>query len=95
MANVQKEFVLSKQLLRSGSSVGANIEESQYAQSKLDFISKLSIALKEANEARYWILLLHESAYLHRNEKEKLLPILNEIIAMLIQSVKTVKSARK
>jgi four helix bundle protein len=56
----RKEFVLSKQLLRSGTSIGANIRESEHAQSKADFIHKLSIALKEANETEYWLDLLYE-----------------------------------
>ncbi len=89
--NVQKEFVLSKQLLRSGSSIGANIEESQFAQSKADFISKLSIALKEANESRYWIRLLGDTDYIDDIEKEVLLRSLNDIIPILIRSLKTAK----
>ncbi|NBU82544.1 MAG: four helix bundle protein, partial [Flavobacteriaceae bacterium] len=59
----RKEFVLSKQLLRSGTSIGANVRESEHAQSKADFIHKLSIALKEANETEYWIDLLFETKY--------------------------------
>lgn len=58
----KKEFVLSKQLLRSGTSIGANVRESEYAQSKADFIHKLSISLKEANETEYWLDLLYEIA---------------------------------
>ena len=91
MMNVQKEFVLSKQLLRSGSSIGANIEESQFAQSKADFISKLSIALKEANESRYWIRLLADTEYIDKTEKEILLKTLHDIIPILIRSLKTAK----
>ncbi|OYU82214.1 MAG: four helix bundle protein [Flavobacterium sp. BFFFF1] len=60
----KKEYVLSKQMLRSGTSVGANIREAEYAQSRADFINKLSIALKEANEADYWIELLYLSEYI-------------------------------
>lgn len=63
MAVNYKEFVLSKQVLRSGTSIGANIEESVHAQSKIDFIHKLSIAQKEANETNYWIRLLRDSEY--------------------------------
>lgn len=59
-----KEFVLSKQVLRSGTAIGALVRESEHAQSRADFISKLSIALKEANEADYWLDLLHQSGYL-------------------------------
>ena len=57
----QKEFVMSKQVYRSGTSIGANVAESKAAQSEADFVSKLSIALKEAFETKYWLLLLHES----------------------------------
>jgi four helix bundle protein len=60
----QKEFVLSKQLLRSGTSIGANVREAEHAQSKADFIHKLSISLKEANETEYWLDLLYETKYL-------------------------------
>ena len=62
----KKEYTLSKQLLRSGTSVGANITESQQAQSRLDFINKLSIALKEAAESNYWIRLLYATEYLSK-----------------------------
>jgi four helix bundle protein len=63
----KKEFVLSKQLLRSGTAIGALVRESEYAESKADFIHKLSIALKEANESEYWLELLYHSEY--SNEK--------------------------
>ena len=71
----KKEFVLSKQLLRSGTSIGANISESQDAQSKNDFISKLLIALKEARESKYWIELLKETNYLTNKEADNILKI--------------------
>ena len=82
----KKEFVLSKQLLRSGTSIGANVEEAQGAQSTKDFISKLSIACKEARETRYWLRLLDQSQlcplnYLPLLERvEELIRILNSII---------------
>ena len=60
----KKEYVLSKQLLRSGTSIGANVSEAQRGQSKPDFLSKMSIALKEANESYYWLRLLHKTDYL-------------------------------
>ena len=60
----KKEYVMSKQLLRSGTSIGAMVRESEYAENKADFIHKLSIALKEANESDYWIELLHKSEYI-------------------------------
>ena len=65
--NEQKEYVLSKQLLRSGKSIGANVSEAERAQSKADFISKMSIALKEANETNYWLKLLYKTDYLSKS----------------------------
>ena len=82
----KKEFVLSKQILKSGTSIGANIEESQAAQSKRDFISKNSIALKECRETHYWLRLLNDSDYLLKEhvgligECEELRKILTSII---------------
>ena len=78
----KQEYVLSKQLLRSGTSIGANITEAQDAQSKKDFISKLSISLKEAKETRYWILLLIETEYLPRNS-ENVKSLQNELISII------------
>ncbi len=65
---IKKEFVLSKQFLRSGTSIGANVEEAIGAQSKRDFISKISIAYKEARETKYWLSLLRESGYMSQKE---------------------------
>ena len=70
----RKEFVLSKQLLRSGTSIGANIRESEHAQSKADFIHKLSIALKEANETEYWLELLFKTRYISESEFQLIKP---------------------
>ena len=78
----KQEYVLSKQLLRSGTSIGANITEAQDAQSKKDFISKLSISLKEAKETRYWILLLIETEYLPQNS-ENVKSLQNELISII------------
>ena len=88
----EREYVLSKQFLRSGTSVGALVREAEFAQSKADFISKLSIALKEANETEYWIELLVKSDYLDRNKAQNLLSTNKEIISMLVASVKTTKN---
>lgn len=88
----EKEFVLSRQVLRSGTSIGANIRESEYAQSKKDFINKLSIALKESNETAYWLDLLKDSNYLSNEKHNVLISENNELIAMLISSIKTTKS---
>ncbi len=85
---------LINQLIRSGTSVGANIHEAQYAQGKADFISKLEIALKEVNETEYWLELLFETSYL---KKELYIPIHQEsgtIRRMLISSCRTVKEKR-
>jgi four helix bundle protein len=88
---VKKEFVLSKQLLRSGTSIGANIRESQYAESKADFIHKLAIALKEGNETDYWIELLHLSNYLDLTEYENIKPKIDEQLRLLTSIINTSK----
>ena len=85
----KKEYVLSKQLLRSGTSIGANISEAQRGQSKNDFYSKYAIALKEANETYYWIRLLNATDYLNEKEFVSLESDLNEIIAILVAICKT------
>jgi four helix bundle protein len=87
----RKEFVLSKQMLRSGTSVGANIRESEHAQSKADFIHKLSISLKEANETEYWIDLLHETKYLSQIEFEFIKPKIVELLKLLTSIINTSK----
>lgn len=86
LTNEKKEYILSKQLLRSGTSIGANIREGQYAQSEKDFISKLSIALKEASETEYWLELM-EIEYLNENEVRSIKDDLIEIIKILISSI--------
>ena len=87
------EYVLGKQLLKSGTSVGAMIRESEFAQSKADFISKLSIGLKEANETEYWILLLKEAGYINDTQTDELIAKNKELISMLVASIKTAKNA--
>ena len=84
----KKEFVLSKQLLRSGTSIGANVSEAQKGQSKADFNMKMNIALKEANETEYWIRLLRETDYLSEREFNSIEPEIKEIIAMLVSICK-------
>ena len=91
----KKEFVLSKQILRSGTSIGANICESYSAQSKADFISKLHIALKEANETEYWLELFFESEIVDKQMFDSLNADLNELISLLIASLKTAKNNLK
>ena len=85
----QNEFVLSKQLLRSGTSIGANIEEATAAQSRRDFISKMSIASKEARESNYWLRLLKDSNSCKSMELEQLLNDSTQIIKILTSIVKT------
>ena len=90
--NDKKESVLSNQLLRSGTSIGANIHEAQYAQSTADFISKFEIALKECFESEYWLDLLFETGYLEENKFKKLNNDCGLIRKMLISSCKTLKA---
>jgi len=94
LCDTQEEFVLSKQLLRCGTSIGANISESQDAQSKNDFISKLSISLKEARETKYWIELLKETDYLSDNEANNIKQDLVEIIKLLVSIIKSTKNKK-
>jgi len=91
LASNKKEFVLSKQLLRSGTSIGANIKEAQFAQSKADFIAKMYIALKESGETEYWLELLHEAGYLTQKEFESIITPCQVIIRMLSAITKTAR----
>lgn len=101
----QKEFVLSKQMMRSGTSVGANVTEAQDAQSRNDFISKMSIALKEARETQYWLRLIEESGYVIKSQRinmrnggvfqvEHLINQNKEVIALLSSIIITSKETR-
>ena len=92
LQNDQKEFVMSKQLLRSGTGIGALIRESEFGRSKADFSNKLSIALKEANETEYWLKLLVESNYIKKSSFNTLQSQCKELIAMLVSSVRTSSS---
>ena len=89
----KKEFVLSKQVLRSGTAIGAMIKESEFAESKADFVHKLSIALKEANETKYWLLLLHESEYLDDSSYESVNEDCLNLIRLLVSIIKRMKCA--
>ena len=95
MADERREYVLSKQVLRSGTSIGANIEESVHAQSKVDFIHKLSIAQKEACETNYWLRLLRDSVYIEEKLAESFLKDCEEIQRLLTASIKTAKKNLK
>lgn len=94
LANEHKEYVLSKQLLRSGTSIGANVNEAQAAQSRADFIAKLCIASKEARETQYWINLLIATDYLDASELHvsTLLEESNQLAKLLTSIIKTSQS---
>jgi four helix bundle protein len=87
----KKEFVLSKQLLRSGTAIGALVREAEHAESKADFVHKMAIGLKEANETEYWILLLHETGYLNANESESLITDNKELMRLLTSIINSSK----
>ncbi len=89
----KKEFDLSKQILRSGTSIGANVSEGERGQSKADFYSKMSIALKEANETHYWLRLLNATGYINDTQFYSLEKDVTEIIAMLTSICKTTQDS--
>ena len=91
----KKEFILSKQLLRAGTSIGANIAESQQAQSRPDFISKLSIALKEASETNYWLRLLRATDYLSETEYRTMIVQCKELERLLTSILKSAKPSEQ
>lgn len=95
LKEVDKEFILSKQILRSGTSIGANARERKNSQSKADFINKLSIALKEADETQYWLELLYESGIINKDIFCSLNNDLKEIIAIITSSIKTAKQNKQ
>lgn len=88
----KREYVLSKQVLRYGTAVGALIRESEHAESKKDFIHKLAIALKEANETEYWLELLFHGGYIHKEDFEKHSVSAKELLRLLISIIKTSKA---
>ena len=92
LKNEKQVFVLSKQILRSGTSIGANVRESVNAQSRMDFINKLNIALKEANETEYWLELLHESDIIDDKQFESIYNDCGKLAATLTKIIKTTKS---
>lgn len=93
LTDTKKEFVMVKQLLRSGTSVGAMVRESEHAESKADFVHKLSIAQKEINETIYWIELLKETDYLKKEEFEGINVDATELMKLITASIKTAKSS--
>ena len=90
--DVKKEFVISKQILRSGTSIGANISESVYAQSRQDFISKLSISLKEASETKYWLEILYETDFIDDTQFESLSDDNSKLIGTLVNIINSTKN---
>jgi len=95
LKNEHREYVLSKQVLRSGTSIGALVREAQYAQSRKDFINKLSVSLKEANETDYWLNLLKDTNYISEKMHESIESDIAELIKILISSIKTTKENLK
>ena len=91
LTDVQHEFVLSKQLLRSGTAIGAMVREAEQAESRADFIHKLAIALKEANESAYWLELLNQSGYIDENGYESIYPESVELLKLLTAIIKSSK----
>lgn len=91
----KKEFVLSKQILKSGTSIGANINEAQQGQSKKDFLMKMNISLKECTETKYWIELLSATEYINQEQKESIIKDCIEIEKMLTSIVKTTSDSLK
>ena len=90
-----KEFVQSKQIYRSGTSIGANVRESKHAQSDADFLSKMSIAYKEADETDYWMNLLHDNGYINESQYESLKKDMDRILKLLTSIVKTMNQKVK
>jgi len=94
IAQREKEFIISKQLIRSGTSIGALIREAEHAESRADFIHKLSISLKEANETEYWIDILFKTNYISIQEYESIQADIKEILKLLISILKKLKEKR-
>lgn len=91
----KKEFVLSRQVLRSGTAIGALVREAEHAESKADFIHKMSIALKEANETLYWLELLHQGEYIGKESFESVRSDGAELIKLLVAIIKTSKVTKR
>jgi four helix bundle protein len=91
LSSEKKEYILSKQLLRSGTAIGALVREAEQAESKLDFVHKLAIALKEANETEYWILLLRETNYLTAIEADSIVNDNMELLKLLTSIITSTK----
>lgn len=92
LADNKKEYVMAKQVLRSGTSIGANVSESVFAQSRMDFVNKMSIALKEANETKYWLDLLVETDYLSNSQYDSIVDDVKKLIGTLVNIIKSTKN---
>jgi four helix bundle protein len=95
LVSEKKEYVWSKQLLHSGTAIGALVKEAEHGQSRADFLNKMNIALKEANESEYWLFLLKDTDYLSQIEFDALFRDSNEVLRLLISIVKTTKISLK
>ena len=95
LCDQKKEFVLSKQFLRSGTAIGALVREAEQAESSADFIHKMAIALKEANETDYWVELVYQSDFLEEKTYNSIKADLLELLKLLVSSIKTSKSKIK
>ena len=91
LVNEKNEYVMAKQILRSGTSIGANVHEAIYAQSKADFMSKMSISLKEASETSYWLVLLRKTDFIDEKIYSSLKGEVDEIIRIIVSTLKTVR----
>lgn len=91
----KKEFVLSKQVLKSGTAIGALVREAEHAQSKSDFLNKMNIALKEANETEYWLMLLKDTGYIQQDEFDSIIKDCEEVLKLLVSIVKSTKTSLK
>lgn len=91
----KREFILSKQLLRSGTAIGALVKEAEHTQSKADFLNKMNIALKEANETEYWLMLLKDTDFLAEQEFVSMKEDCSSILKILISTVRTTKQSLK
>jgi four helix bundle protein len=92
LCDKKKEFIISKQMLKSGTSVGAMVREAQFAESRMDFIHKLSVAQKEIGETLYWLELLQTTEYISRQEFESINTDAVELIKLITSSIKTAKT---
>jgi len=95
LTDSKKEFIISRQILKAGTSIGAQVREGEQAESKADFIHKMSIALKEANEVDYWLSLLKDSGYIDIPSADTLNAECNELISLLTAIIKTSKNSIK